>query len=124
MSLGRTLLVALSLVHSSHLSSDSESGCKRIERNANPQKEQELSAEADLGKRTLHIFIDGVQQTGTDYSSSAFSTITVWVDCSAVQLDGLGVVDRGSDGKPQLDINADLQIGLGADLQVYTQIRH
>ncbi|KAK2955225.1 hypothetical protein BLNAU_9777 [Blattamonas nauphoetae] len=35
---------------------------KRIALNAQPEKGQEWSAEADLEKRTLHFFIDGVQQ--------------------------------------------------------------
>ncbi|KAK2947300.1 hypothetical protein BLNAU_17776 [Blattamonas nauphoetae] len=35
---------------------------KRIAYNAQPEKGQEWSAEADLEKRTLHFFVDGVQQ--------------------------------------------------------------
>ncbi|KAK2954599.1 hypothetical protein BLNAU_10450 [Blattamonas nauphoetae] len=35
---------------------------KQIAQNTRPEKGQELSAEADLGKRTLHFFVDGVQQ--------------------------------------------------------------
>ncbi|KAK2957911.1 hypothetical protein BLNAU_7087 [Blattamonas nauphoetae] len=36
---------------------------RKVALNEIPRKGQELSAEADLGKRTLHYFIDGVQQT-------------------------------------------------------------
>ncbi|KAK2947282.1 hypothetical protein BLNAU_17758 [Blattamonas nauphoetae] len=35
---------------------------KQLVRNTRPEKGQEWSAEADLEKRTLHFFIDGVQQ--------------------------------------------------------------
>ncbi|KAK2963093.1 hypothetical protein BLNAU_2116 [Blattamonas nauphoetae] len=35
---------------------------KELVKNTTPQPGQELSAEADLEKRTLHFFIDGVQQ--------------------------------------------------------------
>ncbi|KAK2958714.1 hypothetical protein BLNAU_6217 [Blattamonas nauphoetae] len=38
------------------------SACKQLARNTRPQPGQEWSAEADLEKRTLHFFIDGVQQ--------------------------------------------------------------